>query len=153
MASFIATFAVLLPSVALGAAPDRAAIDELVQAFLKDKPDLALVVGVTGPSGHQVFGYGEAAFEGKKQVPGTATLFEIGSVTKVFTGTLLADQVLRGTVRLDDPVQKYLPENLVVPRRDDREISLLHLATHTSSLPREPPFMGFFALTTKDPAD
>jgi CubicO group peptidase (beta-lactamase class C family) len=154
MRFFVTTVAlILVPPVALSAEPARAAIDELVKAFLKDKPHLGLVVGVTQPSGHQVFGYGKVTLQGKKQVPDAATLFEIGSITKVFTGTLLADQILCGAVRLDDPVQKYLPEDLVVPRRDDRDISLLHLATHTSSLPKEPPFMAVFALTTKDRAN
>ncbi len=144
---------VLLPPVALGAAPDRAAVDELVKPFLKDKPYLALVVGITWPAGHHVLGYGEVTLEGKKQAPDAATIFEIGSITKIFTGTLLADQVLGGVVRLDDPVQKYLPGDLVVPRRDDRDITLLHLATHTSSLPVQPPYLGLQALLSKDPAN
>jgi len=133
------------------AAPDRAAVDELVKPFLKDKPYLGLVAGITRPTGHQVFGYGEVTLEGKKQVPDAATLFEIGSITKIFTGTLLADQVLCGTVRLDDPVQNYLPNDWIVPRRDDRDITLLHLATHTSSLPVQPPLIGFIALLNKTP--
>jgi D-alanyl-D-alanine-carboxypeptidase/D-alanyl-D-alanine-endopeptidase len=141
----ILTF-LLLPVVGLGTAPDRAAIDELVKPFLKDKPYLALVVGITRPEGHQVFGYGEVALEGKKQVPDKATIFEIGSITKIFTGTLLADRVLSGVVRLDDPVQKYLADDLTVPRRDERAITWLHLATHTSSLPRVPPFFVLSAL-------
>lgn len=135
------------------AEPDRAAVDELVKPFLKDKPYLGLVVGITRPTGHQVYGYGEVTLEGKKQVPDAATLFEIGSITKIFTGTLLADQVLGGVVRLDDPVQKYLAGDMVVPRRDDRDISLLHLATHTSSLPVQPPALGLIALVSKDPAN
>jgi CubicO group peptidase (beta-lactamase class C family) len=140
-----------LASSCRAAEPDRAAVEELVKPFLKDKPYLALVVGITRPAGHQVFGYGEVALEGKKQVPEAATLFEIGSITKIFTGTLLADQVLGGVVRLDDPVQKYLHADLIAPRRDDRDISLLHLATHTSSLPVQPPLLGLVALLSKDP--
>jgi D-alanyl-D-alanine-carboxypeptidase/D-alanyl-D-alanine-endopeptidase len=148
----ILAFLLLSPFV-LSAAPDRAAIDELVKPFLKDKPYLALVVGITRPEGHQVFGYGQVPLEDKQQVPNKATIFEIGSITKIFTGTLLADQVLCGTVRLDDPVQRYLPDTLAVPRRDDRSISLLHLATHTSSLPRVPSSLGLVALLSKDPAN
>jgi D-alanyl-D-alanine-carboxypeptidase/D-alanyl-D-alanine-endopeptidase len=132
------------------AADERAAIDDVVKPFLKDKPYLALVVGITRPEGRQVFGYGKAVLDGKEQTPAGDTMFEIGSVTKVFTGTLLADQVRAGRMRLDDPVQKYLPDGLTLPRRDDRDITFLHLATHTSSLPVQPPFLGFFALTTKD---
>ncbi len=142
--------ALLVLTGAAHAADDWAAIDAVVKPFLEDKPYLGLVVGTTGTKGHRVYGYGKVTLDGKEQVPAGDTLFEIGSITKTFTGTLLADQVLAGTVRLDDPAQKYLPD-LTLPRRDDRDISLLHLATHTSSLPVQPPLIGLFALTTKDP--
>lgn len=142
---------ILLWSVASPAADDKEAIDALVEPFLKDKPYLAVSIGITRAEGQQVFGYGKVTLDGKEQTPAGDTLFEIGSITKVFTGALLAEQVRAGTMRLDDAVQKHLPEELAVPRRDDRDITLLHLATHTSSLPVQPPLIGFFALTTKDP--
>lgn len=65
---------------------------------------------------------------------GPDTVMEIGSITKTFTGVLLADMTLRGEVRLDDPIGRYLPGE--TPRRGDRQITLLDLATHTSRLPR-----------------
>lgn len=142
-----------LASLAVAAEPNRAAVDELVKPFLKDKPYLALVVGITRPEGREIFGYGQATLDGKERVPDGATIFEIGSITKIFTGTLLADQVLRGAMHLDDPVQKYLPDGLTVPRRDERSITLLHLATHTSSLPVQPPSLGLFALMKNDLAN
>ncbi len=66
------------------------------------------------------------------------TVFEIGSITKAFTATLLADMVLRGEVALDDPVEKYLPPGSKVPARNGKQITLRHLATHRSGLPRLP---------------
>jgi serine-type D-Ala-D-Ala carboxypeptidase/endopeptidase len=78
-------------------------------------------------------------------------VYEIGSVTKVFTGLLLADRVKAGVVKLDDPVQKHLPDGWTMPRRDDRDITLLHLATHTSGLPRLP--HGFLGIAIKHPDD
>jgi D-alanyl-D-alanine-carboxypeptidase/D-alanyl-D-alanine-endopeptidase len=65
-------------------------------------------------------------------------LFEIGSITKVFTTSILEDMVERGEVRLDDPVAKYLPRSVKVPGRGDRQITLLDLATQSSGLPRMP---------------
>jgi CubicO group peptidase (beta-lactamase class C family) len=65
------------------------------------------------------------------------TIFEIGSIGKVFTALLLADMARRGEVALDDPVAKYLP-GIRMPERDGRAITLEHLATHTSGLPRLP---------------
>jgi CubicO group peptidase (beta-lactamase class C family) len=66
------------------------------------------------------------------------TVFEIGSVTKVFTTALLAEMVQRGEVRLDDPIARYLPSTVHVPSRNGRQITLLDLATQTSGLPRLP---------------
>jgi CubicO group peptidase (beta-lactamase class C family) len=66
------------------------------------------------------------------------TVFEIGSITKVFTGTLLSEMVAKGEVKLDDPISKYLPATVRVPSRKGREITLLDLATQSSGLPRLP---------------
>jgi len=66
------------------------------------------------------------------------TVFEIGSITKVFTALLLAEMVTRGEVALDDPVAKYLPDSVKMPTRSGKQITLLDLATYTSGLPRLP---------------
>jgi CubicO group peptidase (beta-lactamase class C family) len=65
-------------------------------------------------------------------------VFEIASVTKVFTGILLAQAVLSGEVKLDDPISMYLPEGVTAPEYEGKSITLLDLATHTSGLPRMP---------------
>jgi CubicO group peptidase (beta-lactamase class C family) len=82
--------------------------------------------------------------------PDEYTVFEIGSITKTFTALVLADMALRGEVGLGDPVRKYLPDTVRVPTWKGQEITLLHLATHTSSLPRLP---GNLWKTVKDPAN
>ena len=64
------------------------------------------------------------------------TVFEIGSVTKVFTSLLLADMVQRDEVALADPVAQYLPSDVNVPQCAGQQITLVDLATHTSGLPR-----------------
>lgn len=64
-----------------------------------------------------------------------ATVFELASITKVFTTTSLAIEVHNGRMRLDDRVAKHLPE---FRDRPVGELTLQHLATHTSALPREP---------------
>jgi CubicO group peptidase (beta-lactamase class C family) len=65
-------------------------------------------------------------------------VFEIGSITKTFTALLLADMAARREVRLDDPVAKYLPPTVHVPSRNDKQITLVDLATQSSGLPRLP---------------
>lgn len=71
------------------------------------------------------------------------TLYGIGSITKTFTATLLVMLRDDGVVALDDPISKYLPSDLTLPTstRGDQRITLRHLATHTSGLPRLPPNM------------
>jgi CubicO group peptidase (beta-lactamase class C family) len=94
------------------------------------------VVGIVTPQGSQVYGYGESGIKGSP--PDGRSVFEIGSISKAFTGVLLADAVTRKEVALDDPVSKYLPADVKLPTRDDTSITLLHLSTHTSGLPRLP---------------
>ena len=64
-------------------------------------------------------------------------LFEIGSITKVFTALLLADMAAKGEVRLDDPVAKYLPAGALAAH-GHRPMTLRDLASHYSGLPRLP---------------
>ena len=70
--------------------------------------------------------------------PGPDTLFEIGSITKTFTSLALAVLVGSGTVSLSTPLRHLLPTGTAVPSRDGRDITLEHLARHTSGLPRSP---------------
>jgi serine-type D-Ala-D-Ala carboxypeptidase/endopeptidase len=132
--------------LALIAAPARAddlkaIVERNAQPLVKDKPYAAVVVGVVTKGDEQVFAFGQ--WDGK--APDRDSVYEIGSVTKAFTGVLLAERVKAGVVKLDDPVQKHLPDGWTVPRRDDRDITLLHLATHTSGMPKQAD--GFLAAT------
>jgi CubicO group peptidase (beta-lactamase class C family) len=129
-------------------APDlKAEIDRLVQPLIKDKKVIGLVVGVVNEKGQQVHGYGKVDRDSSK-APVGETLFEIGSATKAFTGLLLADMARSGSVKVNDPVRVYLPEEAKVPERNGKEITLLDLATHTSGLPRVPPGFGLYILLT-----
>jgi CubicO group peptidase (beta-lactamase class C family) len=123
----------------------KSVVEKHAQTLVKDRPHAAIVVGVIAKGEEQVFAFGKC--DGK--APDPDSVFEIGSVTKVFTGILLADRVKAGVVKLDDPVQKHLPDGWSLPRRDDRDITLLQLATHTSGLPRTP--RGFPIAAMRDP--
>ena len=135
----------LLPALLLAAAARTAAADALpsdaaVRAILKERVDSGrssgLVVGLLDENGRRVVAYGNAG-AADKPLDGNS-VFEIGSVTKVFTAALLAEMVRRGEVKLEDPVSKYLPETVRMPARGGRQITLLDLATQTSGLPRLP---------------
>ncbi|MEU6233986.1 serine hydrolase domain-containing protein [Kitasatospora sp. NPDC047058] len=77
------------------------------------------------------------------------TVFELGSLTKTFTGLLLATMAARGELALDDPVEQHLPRHWQPATvRSGTPVRLLHLATHTSGLPRLPPGLLATALPT-----
>ncbi len=118
-------------------------ITPAVQASIRARVDYAynpgIVVGMVNADGRAYFGYGQTAYD-SGVLPDAHTLYEIGSVTKVFTATLLAEMVARGEVQLDDPVESVLPASVSVPARHGIQISLEHLATHSSGLPGNPPF-------------
>jgi len=115
--------------------------DKDIRAILVDRIDVqrqgvGIVAGVIDPSGRRTVAYASTR---KEEGPVDAdTVFEIGSVTKVFTSLLLADAVRRGEVALTDPVSKYLPPNVKVSERGGKKITLVDLATHTSGLPNMP---------------
>ena len=137
--------------VRAGEADDlRAKIQPLVQTLLDQKQSVGVVVGVIEADRKQVFGFGREALGGDK-TPDGKTIFEIGSVTKVFTSLALAEMARDGLVRIDDPVQRLLPADVKVASRNGREVTLEDLSTHTSGLPRIPLKVMGLALTTKNP--
>ncbi|GAT70192.1 putative beta-lactamase [Planomonospora sphaerica] len=79
------------------------------------------------------------------------TLFEIGSISKTFTSLALARLAVRGEAALDQPLRDLLPEGTAVPRRDGGEIELVHLACHTSGLPKLPRGLLPRGLFSSDP--
>lgn len=119
----------------------RPEIPEDVRQTVRDRVDqgqqVGLVVGMIGPGGTDYFFYGAAS---KADAPALNenSVFEIGSITKVFTSLLLADLALQGKLSLEDPIQKYLPPGLQAPSRNGEQIRLIHLAEHSSGLPRMP---------------
>lgn len=119
--------------------------DEVVQSILEDRVAaggaVGIAVGLLEPDGTtRVVTAGSTGAGGPAL--DSSTLFEIGSITKVFTGILLADMARRGEVSLDDPVEMYLPDGVTVPSRNGAQITLEDLATHRSGLPRLPTNMS-----------
>ena len=103
----------------------------------RDDQGVGIVVGVVDARGPRVFSYGKTKNDGTEDV-NADTLFEIGSITKIFTTLMLQDMVDRGDLKLEDPIGKFLPASVKTPSRNGKQITLLDLATHTSGLPRLP---------------
>jgi CubicO group peptidase (beta-lactamase class C family) len=132
-----ATLAAVAASLRSAVAPPVAS-DEEIHALLVDhveaqRKSVGTVVGVLTPAGRRLVCHGRLDQSDPRPVDGD-TVFEVGSVTKIFTALLLADMVHRGEVSLDDPVSKHL-HGVKVPECNGRQITLVDLATHTSGLP------------------
>ena len=120
----------------LGAQSRDSTLNSILQERVESKRAVGLVVGVL-EKGRPAQVYTAGSSGSSVSLNGNS-VFEIGSVTKVFTTAILADMVRRGEVKLDDPVSKYLPASVHVPSRGGKEITLLDLATQSSGLPRMP---------------
>ncbi len=139
---YAALFAVMAVAVAqTPAAPWTAPSDDSLQSILAQRiargGGVGLVVAVTERGVPRCVAVGRRAGDGSPPLD-CAAVFEIGSVSKVLTGMLLAQMSVAGDVTLGDPVQRFLPADVRVPSRGGRAITLEHLATATSGLPRVP---------------
>lgn len=161
MATRTTTFAPLFAAAAMafpgGAhAMDDAALSAIVDKRLAgDRTGACMAVAVIEDGG--VARAYRCADPAQAARIGPDRAFEIGSVAKTMTSTLLADLVLQGKASLDDPLSAYLPDGTVVPDFQGQPILLRHVVTHTSGLPALPsrmpmpnPADPYAALTTDD---
>jgi len=116
--------------------PTDAELTDILRTRVEEGRGVGIVLGVREADGStRVVSYGSAGPDARPL--SERTVFEIGSITKVFTGILLAAMAARGELSLDDPVADYLPDEVSVPSRG-REITLLDLSVQHSGLPRMP---------------
>lgn len=135
--SLIALALAATPSYAVGLPSDTE-----IREILKDRVDVyrssvGMVVGIIDKQGTRIISYGKTAQEGGVPVTGD-TIFEIGSITKVFTAVMLADMAQRGELKLSDPISAFLPKSIKTPSWAGKQITLEDLSTQTSGFPRTP---------------
>ena len=117
--------------------PAAGELDRVFAPAVQGRWASGMVVGITLDGQSVVRGYGKFADSAD---PGRV-VFEIGSVTKTFSGLLLADAAVRGVVALNDPAAKHVPFQL--PEFQGKPIRLVHLAAHTAALPTIPTNFDF----------
>jgi CubicO group peptidase (beta-lactamase class C family) len=115
----------------------REKVDTGARELVAHPKSAGLAIGLLRDGVPHVLGYGRIS-DTDPAAPGGDTVFEIGSLTKTFTGILLDQAVRDGVVALEDPLAKHLPKDVRVPSRNGKDITLLHLATHRSGLPPLP---------------
>lgn len=138
LANTVAAFLLLMASASTQAPfPADPAVQALLRQLVNTYGIKGIVVGLLDEAGtRRVFAHGSP---GSSALPlDGESVFEIGSMTKVFTGILLADMVRRGEVELADPVADLMPPGVRVPSRNGKMITLLDLTTHFSGLPLMP---------------
>jgi CubicO group peptidase (beta-lactamase class C family) len=115
----------------------NARLDQMAATYAARRPNAGIVIAVYQRGNHYVKGAGQISAT-NTNAPDARTLFEIGSITKVFTAVALAKMTGEGAVKLNDPISLYLPKGAASPLKNGREITLENLATHSSGLPRLP---------------
>ena len=110
--------------------------------FMEQGKSIGLAVAVISGSNSTIMTFGRASLVSDQPLP-SDTLFEIGSITKTFTALALAQEIQRGNLSLDDPIQGLMPAGLQLPK-EARPVTLRHLTTHTSGFPRLPDNMSFW---------
>jgi D-alanyl-D-alanine-carboxypeptidase/D-alanyl-D-alanine-endopeptidase len=111
--------------------------DRLNALVDSNRTKAAIVIGIVDPNGTQFYSNGKISNTNNTNVDQN-TIFAIGSNTKVFTTVLLAEMVEEGLVKLNDPIDKYLPPIVTIPQYKGHKITIEDLATHTSGLPEFP---------------
>ena len=117
-----------VPAAQLQAVLSKDLTEALTSGALAPSTGAGVTIGIVDHGEKQVFAYGTAKPD---------SIFEIGSITKTFTGLLLAQMVEQGKVKYDEPVRELLPAGAVA-KPAGSEITLLDLATQHSGLPRMP---------------
>ncbi|MBD2699209.1 beta-lactamase family protein [Spirosoma sp. BT702] len=109
-------------------------VDQAIQQFMGTPQAVGLSLGIVQNGQTQVYNYGTVE-KGRTQLPTSQTLYAIASITKTFTGALLAQAVVEKRLNLDDDVRKYLDGNYPNLAYEGHPIRLYHLLNHRSGLP------------------
>ncbi|MDA8125381.1 MAG: D-alanyl-D-alanine-carboxypeptidase/endopeptidase AmpH [Deltaproteobacteria bacterium] len=118
-------------------------LDEMVEfngaIFFVEQKVPAAVIGVVRNGEIAISGFGERAGKGSPEPDGD-TVLRIGSITKAFTGQVLAQLAVANSLELTQPLTKTWPELAGKAKADVGNLRLIDLVTHAGGLPREAPF-------------
>jgi CubicO group peptidase (beta-lactamase class C family) len=102
---------------------------------------LGTVVGIVDKDGLRFYSFGQMSLT-DKNIPDENTIFEIGSITKVFTSALIADLEIHNKINIEASIGNYLPEFKTLLLSNNTTISIEDLINHTSGLPRDPTLLS-----------
>jgi CubicO group peptidase (beta-lactamase class C family) len=137
MKKYISIIFVLFSFGRVSAQLSSDSIKAIIKKEVAGKRSKSIIVGIVDANGRKIFSEGVMSDE-NPVLPDENTIYEIGSITKIFTSMVLADMSLQHKLNLSDPISKFLPKKLKTPTRNGKEITLLNLATHRAVFPRFP---------------
>ncbi|RFM27650.1 serine hydrolase domain-containing protein [Deminuibacter soli] len=130
--------AALMPVIVHAQSGRADAIRTLAALFMRDSTHVGLSIGVFDSGHTETYFYGTINKKTKAKAD-EHTLYEIGSITKSFTGILLGQAVVDGKLNLNDPVSKYLGEGYENLAYNNKPVTIIHLANHTAGFPKNVP--------------
>lgn len=110
-----------------------AVMDKVAASFLEKSGSNSVSIAIVKYKNTYIKHYGELD-KGKGEKATDQTLFEIGSTTKVFTGTLMAKAVLKNKIGLEDDIRKYLNEDFLNLEFQGKPIKIKDLLVHRSGI-------------------
>jgi len=125
-------------------------VDSVALGYMRRLPPVGLSIGILRAGKTSFYGYGETV-KGNGKIPDAGTLFEIGSISKTFTATMLGLAVGEGKLKLDDPVNHYLPDSIPSLQYEGKVATIRMLSNHTSGIPRMPWHFQATVVNSKDP--
>jgi len=114
VALLLVALLLLIGKLAIGQSPQYEKVKSIVNNYVSDKHNDALIVGIINGDERHIYVYGETE-KGNDTVPDPNSIFQIGTVTQVFTTSLLAEMQQEGKIEFTDPVQMYFPEGVKIP--------------------------------------
>lgn len=131
----------------------RTALDSLVHQFvspfMKDTSRVGISIGMIKNGKQYIYNYGTRQRK-KQELPTGNTVYELASITKTFTSTLLAQAVIEQKVKLNDDIRKYLKEKYPNLSYDNKPVTLVNLANLSSGLPNWMPDKDIFGKADPD---
>ena len=127
---------IVVPATQKSVDNDDLFVDSVANAYLKQQNTQSLAIGILKDGQTKTYFYGETA-KGNQTPPTKTSIYEIGSLSKVFTAILLSNLIEEGTITLDQPISLFLPDTLK-KNEELSKITFQMLANHTSGLPRLP---------------
>lgn len=126
-------------------------VEGAVRSYIQKGNTCGLVLAVINKNNVRKYSYGSVNKTVNQLPDAENTIFEIGSVTKTFNSLILAEEVVAKRMKLDDPINRYLPDSIPMLNFEGKTITLQDLANHTSGFPRLPDNIFNASVDPKDP--